>query len=39
VPALTDFRPSDKIVTWNNGRWLPLSLQEDKPMPFIIEWD
>jgi serine/threonine protein kinase/class 3 adenylate cyclase len=39
VPALTDFRPSDKIVTWNNGRWLPLSVQEDKPMPFIIEWD
>ena len=39
VPALTDFRPSDKIVTWNTGRWLPLSSQEDKPMPFIIEWD
>ena len=39
LPALTEFRPSDRIVTWNNGRWLPLSLQEDKPMPFIIEWD
>jgi Lectin C-type domain/Leucine Rich repeats (2 copies) len=35
--ALTDFRPTDKIVTWKNGSWLPS--QEDKPMPFIVEWD
>jgi hypothetical protein len=39
VPALTDFRPSDGIVTWKNGSWLPLPLKGDKPMPFIIEWD
>ena len=39
VSALTDFRPSDDIVTWKNGSWLPLPLKDDKPMPFIIEWD
>jgi hypothetical protein len=39
VSSMTDFRPTDKIVTWKNGSWLPLPLQEDKPMPFIVEWD
>ena len=39
MPPLTDFRPSDGIVTWKNGSWLPLPLREDKPLPFIIEWD
>jgi hypothetical protein len=39
VPALTEFRPSDGIVTWKNGWWLPLPLRDDKPMPFIVEWD
>jgi hypothetical protein len=37
VSAMTDLRPTDRIVTWKNGSWLPS--QEDKPMPFIIEWD
>jgi serine/threonine protein kinase/class 3 adenylate cyclase len=37
VPAQTEFRPSDRIVAWENGSWLPLP-QEDKPLPFIIEW-
>jgi hypothetical protein len=37
VAAMTDFRPSDTIVTWKNGSWLPS--QEDKPMPFIVEWE
>jgi serine/threonine protein kinase/class 3 adenylate cyclase/Leucine-rich repeat (LRR) protein len=39
VPKLTDFRPSDRAVTWKNGAWLPLSAQEDKAMPAIIEWE
>ena len=39
VPPQTDFRPTDRIVTWKNGSWLPLAAREDKPMPFIIEWD
>ncbi|MBV8176235.1 MAG: protein kinase [Verrucomicrobia bacterium] len=39
VPPLTDFRFSDRIVTWKDGTWLPLSSKEDKPMPFIVEWD
>jgi serine/threonine protein kinase/class 3 adenylate cyclase len=39
VPPLTDFRSSDRIVTWKNGSWLPLPSKEDKPMPFIVEWD
>ena len=39
VPTLTDFRPTDGIVTWKNGSWLPLPLKDDKPMPFIIGWD
>ena len=39
VPPLTDFRSSDRIVTWKNGWWLPLPSKEDKPMPFIVEWD
>ncbi len=39
VSSLTDFRATDGIVTWKNGSWLPLPLQEDKPMPFIIEWE
>ena len=38
VQAQTDFRPSDRIVAWKDGLWLP-SPQEDEPMPFIIEWD
>jgi serine/threonine protein kinase/class 3 adenylate cyclase len=39
LPLLTDFRPSDEIVAWKNGSWLPLPSKEDKPMPFIVEWD
>src|SRR5262249_16744197 len=39
VPPLTDFRPSDRIVTGKKGSWLPLPAKEDKPMPFIVEWD
>ena len=38
VPAQTDFRSSDRIVAWKDGLWLP-SPQEEKSMPFIIEWD
>ncbi|MBV9491324.1 MAG: protein kinase [Verrucomicrobia bacterium] len=37
VPAQTEFRPSDRTVAWKDGLWLPLP-QEDKPLPFIIEW-
>jgi serine/threonine protein kinase/class 3 adenylate cyclase len=39
VPPITDFRSSDRIVTWKNGSWLPLPSKEDKPMAFIVEWD
>ena len=39
VPPSSDFRPSDGIVTWKNGSWLPIPSREDKPLPFIIEWD
>jgi len=39
VPPLTDYRSSDRIVTWKDGSWLPLPAKEDKPMPFIVEWD
>jgi hypothetical protein len=39
LAAMTDFSPSDGTVTWKNGSWLPLPLREDKPMPFIVEWD
>jgi hypothetical protein len=39
VPPQTDFRPADRIVTWKDGSWLPLPAREDKPMPFIVEWD
>jgi hypothetical protein len=39
LSTLTDFRPSDAVMTWKNGSWLPLSLKEDRPMSFIIEWD
>jgi hypothetical protein len=39
VQTLTDFRASDGIVTWKNGSWLPIPLREDKPMPFIVEWE
>ena len=36
---VTDFRPSDRIVTWKDGAWLPLAAHEDKAMPAIIEWE
>lgn len=39
LPELTDIRVSDRIVIWRGGAWLPLPPDEDKPMPFVLEWD
>ena len=38
-PERTDIRASDRIVIWQGGAWLPLPADEDRPMPFVIEWD
>jgi len=38
-PESTDFLPVDRVVTWKKESWLPLAADEDKPMPFIIEWE
>jgi|GEM_PF-2587375 len=38
-PESTDFLPGDRVVTWKKESWLPLAADEDKPMPFIIEWE
>jgi hypothetical protein len=37
MPDLTEFRQTDKVVTWKSGFWF--GPWRDRPTPFIVEWE